>query len=1042
MATVAAADAERKVRQRRDQGQRLDDARQELLRILHDPSPLDYNLTNGLPPSSVDEWPPSDNPTVPAPTIDNTPTTTSRNAVIEAIKAICVPPAQLRRHAADTKQREAYLTWLHAQFGIRRRWWSPRPALDAGLENLTEALLEEEMATQHTLLEGQREPQKAVHFAKMTEATNRLVDSLIIEGHRIGSFDDPVAQKRSMESLESPWHAMRMLRSDGYPSFRLPNLDPAATTAARREANEAARNIFRTWSQARIYGRPRASALQMAMGRTQNVTPAVWNAKEVKFWVAKLCYNMLVSSAPPGIHNYNTLILGFISVGQHTLAQLVADSLLYDTRLLPTQQTLVCLLHQARAQGDLVGFHRVLRRIVALDPRGIKIRRRATPDVARYGLHREWARNNDVNLASGYVVQRADVDGPVVEAVIWGLLSLDQVRHAAVVFSTYLDDCTHMDASTLNSVLDPVLDAVDIPGARVLLRGFSKNASIVNRVLLSETRSAEKLAMRIRILLAIATAPEPALQAQPKQEPPRPRQRQAVVTHAASEAADDELQETTPEPGVEDEDEYWTEEVDDYVEPAYDNIPELAYARNLRADGKPLSKSQIRMLKQFDAATAASREVDMAAEEQRLESQRWLDRAAKNMHNGTGYGYGYGSVYGGYSSGADQLAAALFVAETNVYLMRLSKVTDAVQKAIDAYEDESALADRADGWSSRLESLINVPQRQRHEQEQYRRMARLKAVDQTAEAVLSSCSHIMEQFMETVTADLAATSAAASAAEAAAASEALQMKTNYSFLSILRSFLNRTGLPFGVRLAAYLSTAKTYQANKSEAAAQAHAEAEAKAEAKAEAEAEQAGHAEAEQWHGAGAEVDAGWSDNGYDHNYAENYDYDPYDDPERNPDRDSGEQAVPPTPPSLLPFSLSPSLAQQTALLERHVTEDMPAVTSLYENQLKEVLLQAIFPIADNSRNSLEKTFALRRAALDMTLEALMEARLHLIEYGATIVMEEAPALAITDGSETHADGVSCESEMADEFAATESTGGGDKDAYGNFRVGAVVPS
>ncbi|KAL1896778.1 hypothetical protein Sste5346_004411 [Sporothrix stenoceras] len=993
MATVAAADAGRRIRHRREQGQRLDEARQDLLHILYDPSPLDYNLTIGLPPTSVDQWPPPENPTVQAPTIHNTSTTTSRHSVVEAIKAICVPPAQLRRHAAETKQRESYLTWLHAQFGMKRRWWLPRPAPDAGLEALAEAMLEEELATQNTLLEGQREPQLAVHFARMTEATNRLVDSLIEEGHRIGSFGDPVAQKRSMESLESPYHAMRMLRSDGYPSFRLPDLDPAATTSARLKNNEAARNIFQSWAQARMYGRPRTSALQIAMGRSRLPTPEVWNAKEVKFWVAKLCYNMLVSTAPPGIHNYNLLMLGFISVGQHTLAQLVAESLLYDTRLLPTQQTLTVLLHQARAQGDLVGFHRVLRRLVALDPRGIKIRRRATHAVSRYREQHDWARSNDVDLRSGYIVQRADVDRPVVEAIVQGLLSLDQVRHAAVVFSAYLDDCIHMDASTLNVVVDPVLDAVDIPGARVLLRGFAKNSSIVNSVLMSETRKADTLAVRIRMLMAIARAPEPALQAQPKQESLQPPSRRARRVQAAIARQQARLEEEGFDKAKQyQDDEYLAEEDNaEYGNPV-EELPEVMYARKLRAEGKELSKKQIRLLKKLDEAAAAARQMEDA----RIESQRQMGVAANYMSNGAGFGYS--TAFGQYASGADQLAAALFLAETNEYLVGLSKVVRAIQKNIDNGEDAAGIAGRTDFWSARFNNLLELPYKRLHEQEQYRRMARLKAVDQTTEAVLSSCSHIMEQFMETITADLAATSAAAAAAaaEAEAESEARQNKSRYSFLSILKSFLNRATLPFGVRLAAYTSTAQTYQANKVEAEAQAEIKADVN---------DQDDVQEYNQGNqGSVAE---------YKQENVEKYEPDSNDKPIR-------------TPPSLLPFSLSPSLGQQTSLLERHLAEDMPAVTALYENQLKDILLRAVFPIADNSRNSLEKSFALRRAAISMSLDSLLEARLHLIKHGSNIILEKGPALGITDSNEH-----TTTAETPDTMY---------KDAYGDYQVRAAM--
>ncbi|CAK7225797.1 hypothetical protein SBRCBS47491_006011 [Sporothrix bragantina] len=979
MATVAAADADRKVRHREKMGRRLDEARQDLARILLDPAPLDYNLTIGLPSSSVEGWTPEGKRTIPAPTIANTPTTTSPNEVTEAIKAICVPPAQLRSHAAQAKQRDSYLTWLHSQFGLKRRWWSKRPEPAAGLERIAEAILQEELATQDTLLEGQREPRLASQFARMTEATNRLVDNLVEEGHRIGSFGDPAAQKASMASLESPWHAMRLLRSDGYPNFRLPDLDPVATRTARLETNNAARRIFENWSQARIWGRPRKSAIDLAM-RRKAVSPAVWNAKEVKFWVAKLCYNMLISPAPPGIHNYNLLMLGFISVGQHTLAQIVAESLLYDTRFLPTQQTLVCLLHQARAQGDVVNFYRVLRRLVALDQNGIRIRRRAIPDVARSRPDREWARSSDVNLAGGYVVQRATVDGPVTDAIITGLLSLDQARHAAVVFAANLSRSSKIDAATLNTILNPVLDAVDIPAARVLLRGFAQNASIITDMLMSGDRSARRLSMKIRTLLAIATAPEPALQAQPREggertevqmepkfaEPYHADEAEAVAEADSQDAA--YMQESDP----------WAD--DTQLTDNHDELPELIYARKLYEERKKLTKAQIRLLKEY-GAFAVSQEISPSPG-----GPRYLDPTAASTLNGASQRSGHVN----FGTGIDQLSSALFVSDTTQYLGRLSRIVTAANGALQA--DQGEFAATAESWISEFTNLTVMPHKHRYEQEQYRRMARLKAVEQTTEAVLSACSHVMESFMETVTADLAATSAAAAAAEAEAESEALQAKSGSSLMSILQSFLQRTSVPFGLRLGTYLSTK---QATKQAA--------------------------------NAGGVSDAGQDKSATDADITE----------------DGGEWSTadfdePPPAPSM-PFTLSPSLAQQTALLERHLTEDMPTISALLEGRFKEILLQTVFPQKENSRHSLEESMALRRRAATMSLEALLEARHLLLEYGARLE-DKPPVLSITDGG-PNGEGAKIQLRPRQDREQSQDPVE-PKESYGIFRMGAIFSS
>ncbi|CAK7267532.1 hypothetical protein SEPCBS57363_002633 [Sporothrix epigloea] len=943
MATVAAANADRKVRHREDMGRRLDEARQDLARVLHDPAPLDYNLTIGLPPSSVYDSTLDGTQKAPAPTVANTPMTTSPNKVIEAIKAICVPPAQLRTHAAQAKQREAYLTWLHAHFGLRRRWWTKRPEPDAGLESLAEGMMQEELASQETLLEGQREPRIAIQFKKMTEATNRLVDNLVEEGHRIGSLGDPAVQKASMEGLSSPWHAMKLVRSDGYPNYRLPDLDPVATTTARLEANDAARNIFENWSQARIWGRPRPSTIDVAM-RRKAVSPEVWNAKEVKFWVAKLCYNMLVSPAPPGIHNYNILMLGFISVGQHTLARIVADSFLFDTQLLPTQQTLVCLLHQARAQGDLVAFHRVLRRLAALDQYGLRIRRRAIPDVIRSRVDREWAGSNDVNLAGGYVVQRAIVDGPITEAIISGLLSLDQVRHAAVVFAAHLDSCSKMDTATLNSILDPVLDAVDIPAARALLRGFAQNASIITDMLMSDSRSARKLAMRIKLLLAIATAPEPALHAQSGYGHPAHYQQRAKVQmepkYADSDPADDDEADFP--------DAAYTEESDSGTDDARlssisNELPELMYARELYKDGKELTKSQTRLLKKYGSSATSQETTETMAEPQ------YIDSTAVLMMDGVRQG----SNRRNYGTGIDQLSSAILIADVNHYLGRLSQIVNAAHGALQVDEDDFAAT--AESWIREFTNLAASPHTHRYEQEQYRRMARLKAVEQTTEAVLSACSHVMESFMATVTADLAATSAAAAAAKAEAESDALQWKLGFSFMSIFRQFLRRTNLPFSLRLGTYLLAQKVTQPAAIESSGN------------------------GVEGHESAAAAD-----------FSEEDSVRAYEDMAANFDE-------PPTTSSL-PFSLSPSLAQQIALLERHLNEDMPAISSLHEARLKEILLQAVFPQEENSRNSLEQSIALRQRASTMSLEALLQARHLLLEYGAKL-RDEPPVLSIAEG-------------------------------------------
>ncbi|EFW99641.1 hypothetical protein CMQ_8009 [Grosmannia clavigera kw1407] len=512
MATAALADASRKDRRRKDLDQRITEAREDLARVLRESSLADCNTAlnkEGLglllrKGHALDE---------------TSINLASHRKVVEGLRAICDSPGQLLRQGSEMKHRNSYSSWLHEQFGLQRRWWTQRPAANAGLDDIEALLLAEEYALMSYGLENekhastdafkQREPQTPLQFTKMTEATNQLVDELLGEANRLGYPDDIAAQKASKESLDSPWTAIRMLRSDGYPMYRHPDLAPEAAIEARLAANTATRKIFQDWEYTRAYG---PSKTKFLSGRRQPEDN--WYRKQIKFWVAKLCYNMLVSTAPPGIYNYNALILGFTRVGEHSLAGLVVNSLLYQSRLLPTQQTLVCLLQHYRAQGDLVGFYKLIRRLVAEDSRGAKIRRRSLIDMKARPYMMGWANTHDVTVTDGFVVQRAEIDGPVFNAILTGLLSLGQVRHAAVAFASFLSDCYEIKTGAVNWVVNCVLDAVDVPAARVLLRGFVENASRITPLLMSEERYARKLSIKIQLLLSVASVSGPSGQVQ------------------------------------------------------------------------------------------------------------------------------------------------------------------------------------------------------------------------------------------------------------------------------------------------------------------------------------------------------------------------------------------------------------------------------------------------------------------------------------------------------------------------------------------------
>ncbi|EPE05292.1 pentatricopeptide repeat domain-containing protein [Ophiostoma piceae UAMH 11346] len=918
---------------------------------------------------------------IPAPTIANTRTVVSRSSIIDALNSICVSHAQLRQHEAKADQREAYLTWLHKQFGLTRRWWLQRPKLTEGLDALGDALTEEEYATQTTLLQGQREPQIAIHFSRMVDTTNILVDDLMIEAYRLWDPMDPDLQRKRMGNPDSAWNALRMLRMEGFPSYQLPNLDPEATTYARLAASDASRQIFQNWlatlrfNTANGLGKVIYSSIRNLRRIKSKDDIKARNAEEIHGWVAKLCFNMLVNKSPPGIHNYHALIFGFTYLGLHTLSQIVVDSLLLRTRFLPTQQTVALLLHQSRARGDMIGFYRTVRRIVALDSRGMKYRRRSISDAqAGKSEYHEWARTSDINLIDGYVVQRSDVEGPILDAVLKGLLSLDQVRHATVVYAASLNESTQVDPKLLHTFLNSVLDTVDIPAARALLQGLASNAALITPLLMPDmgdpkhvsATSARKLAIKLRLLLSIAVAPEPPLRKwqhdsqmlvdykpQKRIANPYMRQMQRRRRHLSQAKIQDEMRQAQTESGqsgqaqIQDTDQQSSEQAGDN---AVSNPDE---SEKQPAEVKPgMSWDEF----QYRNRTGTFR-TDFNLEKKPKTSQDarpWKDDTEK-------------------SRGAFRLTQALFVADTDQYLSRLDRI---LQSAINAAATStetaakdgpaetqstramSSFAKGADAWSGQLTNLANQAERQERKQDQYRRMAQLKAVDQMADSVFSACSHVMESFMETVTEDAAAIKAA-SAERAIATGEPPVFQSIFScyvetarttLMASLQSFLQRASVPFGIRLAAFNATTGLQERG----AAPKH-----KKKAAADAQPQPTEPTES-------IAVEDG-----------------------------TGNDKV-----AML-------LAKQVAMLERHLGEDTPIVSGLLEGRLKDILTQSLFPdyhttlslgeMADvKTQKSLDDANAKARARM-MPVEALVQARMVRLKEAADAELVDTTALLAT---------------------------------------------
>lgn len=389
---------------------------------------------------------------------------------IEALNSICKMDYTLDRHVASNKNLYDFLRTIHRTYDPEEKLGNRYAEyLGPGLKATDEAVQEEAQAEDS----GMRQPLTNAQFEKYHDMINRLVDKLIIQSYYDEIPWDLEKAQRNLESLDSAWTAIRMLRSEGYPRYSHPGIDPTAAREQQNKLISMIRVLFDDWNVDKRKSKP-------------------------KFQVAKICYNLLVSPFPPSIYHYNLLLIGFIRKSHHNLTDIVVESLLEDSRLRPTTQTVVCLLLHYRRKRDIHGFYNVIRRMMAIDNRGMLIRRKWYEDVLKFPILRPWARLPEVttSLKLNWVIERPTRNQDIYEALVSGLLSFGRVKDAAKVFVASLQERMGTSVELFIYLLKQCLYKVDAPAAEILLRGLIDNAGVTVSLLIRDncpTKLAEHL---------------------------------------------------------------------------------------------------------------------------------------------------------------------------------------------------------------------------------------------------------------------------------------------------------------------------------------------------------------------------------------------------------------------------------------------------------------------------------------------------------------------------------------------------------------------
>ncbi|KAI1410049.1 hypothetical protein F5Y13DRAFT_168888 [Hypoxylon sp. FL1857] len=306
-----------------------------------------------------------------------------------------------------------------------------------------------------------REPRSSRQLQRTTTTVLDLVNQLIWRsqtGESVRSQDNVEMSGDRISTGDIVLAELQDLLPSHYPSYHHPLEDPVYTTRSRSLLGESIRRIFN----------------QAA------------SSKEI---VAKICYNIITSGAPPSIHTYNTLIAGFNRIRRPDLAQIVIDSYIHNTPWPATQQTMVCLLNHYRGANHVEGLRDTILRMRGVRSTGLHFR-----VINKNAIYTHdwlaWAMENCALRKHTYV-ERARRGDDVFNSIIKGWLYCGELDNASRAFVACLRNGCSVPIQTLQELFAACLTAVHCTAARRLIRGFVKNirnfAALVGRIIEEET---------------------------------------------------------------------------------------------------------------------------------------------------------------------------------------------------------------------------------------------------------------------------------------------------------------------------------------------------------------------------------------------------------------------------------------------------------------------------------------------------------------------------------------------------------------------------
>jgi hypothetical protein len=175
---------------------------------------------------------------------------------------------------------------------------------------------------------------------------------------------------------------------------------------------------------------------------TTFLTKETSNPANIKSVVAKICYNLLISSGPPSIDTYNIMLVHFTRLQQHHFAQAVVDSFFQDSRFRPTSCTVAAILDHYVAKGDRVGFESVVHRMRGTAG-NMRLRARHLSELGDSKVQ-SWAQEWKVIHRNSFLISKMPRDAAIFNSLILGSLRVVGIRRAVMYLKAALREGCHI----------------------------------------------------------------------------------------------------------------------------------------------------------------------------------------------------------------------------------------------------------------------------------------------------------------------------------------------------------------------------------------------------------------------------------------------------------------------------------------------------------------------------------------------------------------------------------------------------------------------